>query len=87
MKKRTTTLEPTYHGKTIMTDSHRNLACDTKILDEIEKQFDHATKNNSKVFFMRMDTRVAQESGILGENLFTFAVSSPYNLMVSYTSQ
>lgn len=60
MKKRTTTLEPTYHGKTIMTDSNRNLACDTKILDEIEKQFDHATKNNSKVFFMRMDIRLPE---------------------------
>ncbi len=40
-----------------MTDPQRGLFCDTKILNEIEKQFDYAEETKSKVFFLRYDIR------------------------------
>lgn len=52
-----TTTEETYHGYPIMTDPQRGLSCDTKILNEIEKQFDYAEETKSKVFFLRYDIR------------------------------
>ena len=52
-----TTTEETYHGYPIMTDPQRGLSCDTKILNEIERQFDYAEENKSKIFFMRYDIR------------------------------
>ena len=55
--KRTTT-EDTYHGYPIMTDEDRGLSCDTRILDEIEKQFDYADETKNKTFFMRYDVRI-----------------------------
>ena len=56
-----TTTEETYHGYPIMTDQQRGLACDTKILNEIERQFDYAEENKSKIFFMRYDIRFPEE--------------------------
>ena len=52
-----TTTEETFNGYPIMTDQQRGLACDTKILTEIERQFDYAEETKSKVFFMRYDIR------------------------------
>ena len=52
-----TTTEETYHGYPIMTDPQRGLSCDTKILNEIKKQFDYAEETKSKVFFLRYDIR------------------------------
>ena len=52
-----TTIEETFHDYPIMTDQQRGLACDTKILTEIERQFDYAEETKSKVFFMRYDIR------------------------------
>lgn len=52
-----TTTEETFHDYPIMTDQQRGLACDTKILNEIERQFDYAEETKSKVFFMRYDIR------------------------------
>ena len=51
------TTESTYHNYPIMTDKERNLSCNTKILNEIERQFDYAEETKSKVFFMRLDVR------------------------------
>ena len=51
------TTENTYHNYSIMTDKERNLSCNTKILNEIERQFDYAEETKSKVFFMRLDVR------------------------------
>ena len=56
-----TTTEETYHGYPIMTDKERELTCDTKILNEIERQFDYAEETKSKVFFMRYDIRFPGE--------------------------
>ena len=52
-----TTTEETYHGYPIMTDKTRGLACDAKVLNENERQFDYAEETKSKVFFMRYDIR------------------------------
>ena len=43
------TTENTYHNYPIMTDKERNLSCNTKILNEIERQFDYAEETKSKV--------------------------------------
>ena len=58
MKRETT--EDTYHGYPIMTDKDRGLSCDTRILDEIEKQFDYAEETKNKTFFMRYDVRIPE---------------------------
>ena len=67
--KRTTT-EDTYLGYPIMTDKDRGLSCDTRILDEIEKQFDYAEETKSKIFFMRYDVRIPE--GMFIEDNKTF---------------
>jgi hypothetical protein len=56
-----TTIEETFHDYPIMTDQQRGLACDTKILTEIERQFDYAEETKSKIFFMRYDIRFPEE--------------------------
>ena len=43
-----------------MTDKDRGLSCDTRILDEIEKQFDYAEETKNKTFFMRYDVRIPE---------------------------
>ncbi len=53
----TTTTAETYHDYPIMTDKAKGLACDIKILNEIERQLDYAEETKSKVFFMRYDIR------------------------------
>ena len=68
MKNETT--ERTYHGYPIMTDEDRGLSCDTKILDEIEKQFDYADETKNKTFFMRYDVRIPE--GVFLEDNKTF---------------
>ena len=55
MKK--TTTDSTYNNYPIMTDEKRGLACDEKILHEIERQFDYAEETKNKIFFMRYDIR------------------------------
>ena len=40
-----------------MTDEERGLSCDTKILNEIERQFGYAEVTKSKTLFMRYDIR------------------------------
>ena len=57
--KRTTT-ESTYNNHTIMTNKERGLACDIKILDEIERQFQYAEATKSKSYFMRYDVRLPE---------------------------
>ena len=68
MKNETT--ESTYHGYPIMTDEDRGLSCDTRILDEIEKQFDYADETKNKTFFMRYDVRIPD--GVFLEDNKTF---------------
>ena len=51
------TTEETFNGYPIMTDKAKGLACDIKILNEIERQFDYAEETKSKIFFMRYDIR------------------------------
>ena len=68
MKNETT--ESTYHGYPIMTDEDRGLSCDTRILDEIEKQFDYADDTKNKTFFMRYDVRIPD--GVFLEDNKTF---------------
>ena len=53
----TTTTAETYHDYPIMTDKAKGLACDTKILNEIERQFGYAEETKSKTLFMRYDIR------------------------------
>ena len=57
--KRTTT-ESMYNNHTIMTNKERGLACDIKILDEIERQFQYAEATKSKSYFMRYDVRLPE---------------------------
>ena len=52
-----TTTEKTFHGYSIMTDEERGLSCETKILNEIERQFGYAEATKSKTLFMRYDIR------------------------------
>ena len=53
----TTTTAETYHDYPIMTDKAKGLACDIKILNEIERQLDYAEATKSKTLFMRYDIR------------------------------
>ena len=64
------TIEKTYHGYPIMTDKERELTCDTKILNEIERQFDYAEETKSKVFFMRYDIRFPERFDHADNNVF-----------------
>ena len=52
-----TTTEKTFHGYSIMTDEEKGLSCETKILNEIERQFGYAEATKSKTLFMRYDIR------------------------------
>ena len=62
MKKRSnTTTENTYNSHSIMTDREKGLACDKKILKELDRQFEYAENTKSKIFFMRYDIRFPQE--------------------------
>ena len=58
MKRKTT--ESMYNNHTIMTDNARGLACDIKILNEIERQFQYAEATKSKSYFMRYDVRLPE---------------------------
>ena len=53
----TTTTAETYHDYPIMTDKAKGLACNIKILNEIERQLDYAEATKSKTLFMRYDIR------------------------------
>ena len=55
------TTEKTYNNYPIMTDQERGLSCDTKILQEIERQFEYADETKNKIFFMRYDIRFPEE--------------------------
>lgn len=56
MKNETT--EKIYNNHPIMTDKDSGLSCDTRILDEIEKQFEYADRSKCRTFFMRYDVRL-----------------------------
>ena len=51
------TMEETSRNHPIMTDKGKGLSCNKKILHEIERQFEYAEQQKSKVFFMRYDIR------------------------------
>ena len=51
------TTETTFNHHPIMTDRETGLECNTKILNEIDRQFEQAEKTKSKIFFMRYDIR------------------------------
>ena len=53
----TTTTAEIYHDYPIMTDKAKGLACDIKILNEIERQLDYAEETKSKTLFMGYDIR------------------------------
>lgn len=65
-----TTLETTFNNHPIMTDKERGLGCDTKILTEIDRQFEHAEKTKSKIFLMRYDIRFPEEYGYADNGIF-----------------
>ena len=67
--KRTTT-KSTYNNHTIMTNKERGLACDIKILDEIERQFQYAEATKSKIYFQRMDLRLPEGHEHTNNDLF-----------------
>ena len=67
--KRTTT-ESTYNNHTIMTNKERGLACDIKILNEIERQFQYAEETKSKIYFQRMDLRLPEGHEHTSNELF-----------------
>ena len=64
------TTESTYHNYPIMTDKERKLSCNTRILNEIERQFDYADKTKSKVFFMRYDIRFPERYNHADNDVF-----------------
>ena len=65
-----TTAESTYNNHTIMTNKERGLACDIKILDEIERQFQYAEATQSKIYFQRMDLRLPEGHEHTNNDLF-----------------
>ena len=69
---KTETTEKTYNNYPIMTDQERDLSCDTRILNEIERQFEYAEETKNKIFFMRYDIRFPEgydhaDNGIFSE--------------------
>ena len=69
---KTETTEKTYNNYPIMTDQKRDLSCDTRILNEIERQFEYAEETKNKIFFMRYDIRFPEgynhaDNGIFSE--------------------
>ena len=60
-KIRETTAEDTFRNHSIMTDREKGLECDTKVLNEIDRQFRYAEETKSKIFFMRYDIRFPQD--------------------------
>lgn len=80
-RERKTTSEREYHNHPIMTDKEKGLECNTRILQEIEKQFEHAEETKNKVFFMRYDIRFPQDYGYRDNNAFrTFQSTFMKNL-------
>jgi len=57
-KRRKITTESHYHGHPILTNKAKNLGCDTKILDGIERVMDHAISEKSRVMMTRYDVRI-----------------------------
>ena len=53
-----------------MTDNARGLACDIKILNEIERQFQYAEESKSKSYFMRYDVRLPEGLDYTDNGLF-----------------
>jgi len=69
MKRRNLTTEPTFHGYPILTDKRHGLAADTRMLREIERQFDYAEDTKSKAFFFRFDLRFPSDmENVPGDN-------------------
>ena len=64
------TTETTFNHHPIMTDKEKGLSCSQKILNEIDRQFEHAEKTKSKIFFMRYDIRFPKEYGQANNNVF-----------------
>ena len=65
-----TTAESTYNNHPIMTDREKGLECNTKILNEIDRQFEYAEKTKNKIFFMRYDIRFPQGYGDADNGVF-----------------
>ena len=53
-----------------MTNNARGLACDIKILNEIERQFQYAEATKSKSYFMRYDVRLPEALDHTDNGLF-----------------
>ena len=53
-----------------MTNKERGLACDIKILNEIERQFQYAEETKSKIYFQRMDLRLPEGHEHTNNDLF-----------------
>ena len=64
------TVEENYNDYSIMTDKDRGLSCNTEILREIERQFEYAEENKSKIFFMRYDVRLPENMYIEDNKTF-----------------
>ena len=64
------TVEESYNNYSIMTDKDRGLSCNTEILREIERQFEYAEENKSKIFFMRYDVRLPENMYIEDNKTF-----------------
>ena len=80
-KKITETTESTYNNHPIMTDKEDGLSCNTMILHEIERQFEHAEETKSKIFFMRYDIRFPLNYELSNNDLFrTFQSALMKNL-------
>ena len=59
-KQRKLTFDPHYNGHKINTDSESGLACDTRILNAIERTLETGLQASSKAFVMRYDVRLPQ---------------------------
>ena len=60
-KKRILTTEAEYHGYQINTGTDKTLACDTGILDTIERVVDHCIAKHARVLAARFDVRFPEE--------------------------
>ena len=65
-----TTAESTYNNHPIITDREKGLECNTKTLNEIDRQFEYAEKTKNKIFFMRYDIRFPQGYGDADNGVF-----------------
>ena len=70
-KRRKITMEPEYNEHPILTNKNRNLGCDTKILDSIERVLDHAIAEKSRVMMVRYDVRLPAHCATDSNSIFS----------------